>query len=118
LFTRLLVGDSTRGSEDLKYWVGLLGGTDDLAAELSAGNVVLALRRLTAEVDPAPSDLTALSALLGDYPSALEAAVRAVRERDPGSLRFAVFPEYAKLRERAEFQVLLSELNLTSVDGQ
>lgn len=118
LFTRLLVGDSTRGSEDLQYWIGLLGGSDDLAAELSAGNVVLALRRLTAELDPAPSDLTALSALLGDYPSALEAAVRAVRERDPGSLRFAVFPEYERLRERAEFQLLLSELNLTSVDGQ
>lgn len=73
---------------------------------------------MTAEVDPAPSDLTALSALLGDYPSALEAAVRAVRERDPGSQKFAVFPEYAKLRERAEFEVLVSELNLTGVGGQ
>ncbi|MEE8486695.1 MAG: hypothetical protein V3S56_00905, partial [Gemmatimonadota bacterium] len=54
LFTRLLVGDSTRGNEPLQYWVGLLGGRDDLAAELSAGNVVGALRRLTAEADPAP----------------------------------------------------------------
>lgn len=117
LFTHLLVGDSVRGREELQYWIGLLGGRDELAAELSGGSRAAALRRLALDIDPAPSDLTALSSLLGDYPMALEAATRAVRERDPGSLRFAVFPEYAALREREEFQALLDELNLPGVDG-
>ena len=115
LVTRLLVGDTVRGREELKYWVGLLGGSDELAAELSGGKSDSALRRLVSEIDPAPSELAALSSLLGDYAMALEAAARAVHERDPGSLRFAEFPEYALLREREKFQALLDELNLAGV---
>lgn len=114
MFTRLLVGDSVRGGDELRYWVGLLGGSEELATELFGGNRSAALGRLAAEVDPAPSDLATLGALLGEYPAALEAAATAVRLRDPGSLKFAVFPEYAALRTREDFKLLLEELKLTS----
>jgi len=117
LLTRLLAGDSVHIPDELHTWVGLLGGSDQLAADLSGDNTVAALRRLASDIDPAPSELAALSSLLGDYPMALEAAARAVRERDPGSLRFGVFPEFASLRELNEFQAILDELNLPDTNG-
>lgn len=105
-FTALLAGDSTRVSDDLEYWLSLLGGDDALPAAWFGAGRSGALRRLAAEVDPPPSDLAALAALAGDDPMALAAARAALNGRDPGSLRFGVFPEFEALREQAAFQVL------------
>jgi TolB-like protein len=117
LLTLFLIGDTVRIPEELQYWLGLLGGSDQLFAEFSGGNAGTALRHLSSDIDPAPSEMAALGALLGEYPLAVEAATRAVRERDPGSLRFAVFPEFARLQELDGFQAVLKELNLVEVSG-
>lgn len=105
-FTGLLAADSTRAFDDLSYWIALLGGDDTLAAEWFSGGRSIALRRLAEEVDPAPSDLAALAALAGDNPMALAAVRAALRDRDPGSLRFGVYPEYETLREQNAFRIL------------
>jgi len=118
LLTQLLVGNPIRSQAELQNWIGLLGGGSELATELSGSSPAAGLRRLSLDIDPSPSDLTALSILLGEHGLALEAATRAVSERDPGTLRFAVFPEYAVLKESAEFQALLGALNLGVLDGQ
>ncbi len=105
-FTRLLAGDSTRAADDLAYWIGLLGGDETLATQWFTSGRSGALRQLAEDVDPAPSDVAALAALAGDAPMALAAVRAALRDRDPGSLRFGVFPEYEALREQNAFRIL------------
>lgn len=106
-FTRLVAGDSTRAVDDLAYWIALLGGDETLATQWFTGSRSVALQQFAEEVDPAPSELAALASLAGDAQMALAAVRVALGDRDPGSLRFGVFPEYESLREQHAFRVLL-----------
>lgn len=111
--THLLLADSAGTEADLAAWFALLAPAslaDSLAATLAAARadglagleVRAALARVADDLNPDPVQLAALMAQFGEEERAARMSAEALENRAPAALGLGVFPEFRRLRARAD----------------